>query len=92
MASHTVRGTELVSSLGTILRSAIPLIEHHHDHYSADSKQEGSHGEDIPIGARIVAVADAYDAIVTDRPYRLSVHLLTSLNRDDGIQCRDAEP
>ncbi len=70
MASHTVRGTELVSSLGTILRSAIPLIEHHHDHYSAESKQEGSHGEDIPIGARIVAVADAYDAIVTDRPYR----------------------
>jgi putative nucleotidyltransferase with HDIG domain len=70
MESHIVRGTELVSSLGTILKSAIPLIEHHHDHYSADSKQEGCHGEDIPIGARVVAVADAYDAIVTDRSYR----------------------
>lgn len=68
--SHTVRGADLVRSLGTILDGAIPIIRHHHDHWSAESKKEGLHGEDIPIGARVVAVADAYDAIVTDRPYR----------------------
>ena len=68
--SHTVRGADLVRSLGTILAGAIPIIRHHHDHWSAQSKPEGAHGEDTPIGARIVAVADAYDAIVTDRPYR----------------------
>ncbi len=68
--SHTVRGADLVRSLGTILDGAIPIIRHHHDHWSPDSKKEGLHGEDIPVGARVVAVADAYDAIVTDRPYR----------------------
>ncbi len=70
MDAHTVRGADLVRSLGTILDGAIPVIKHHHDHYSEESKQQGLHGEDIPIGARIVSVADAYDAIVTDRPYR----------------------
>lgn len=70
MAAHTIRGAELVRSLGTILESAIPCITHHHDHYSPESKPDGLHGQDIPIGARIIAVADAYDAIVTDRSYR----------------------
>jgi putative nucleotidyltransferase with HDIG domain len=70
MQSHTVHGADLVRSLGTILEGAIPMITHHHDHYSESSKGEGSHGEDIPLGARIISVADAYDAIVTDRPYR----------------------
>jgi len=70
MDTHTVQGAELVSSLGTILEGAVPIIMHHHDHYCASSKAEGLHGDAIPIGARVVAVADAYDAIVTDRPYR----------------------
>lgn len=70
MDAHTVRGADLVRSLGTILDGAIPVIKHHHDHYSEESKQQGLHGDEIPIGARIVSVADAYDAIVTDRPYR----------------------
>ena len=68
--THTVRGAELVRSLGSIIDGAVPVIMHHHDHFSPDSKAEGLHGEDIPLGARVVAVADAYDAIVTDRPYR----------------------
>lgn len=70
MASHTVRGAEIVGSLGSILRGAIPVIEHHHNHYSGSSNSDGGCGEEIPIGARVVAVADAYDAIVTDRSYR----------------------
>ncbi|MFQ5430186.1 MAG: HD domain-containing phosphohydrolase [Phycisphaerae bacterium] len=70
MASHTVRGAELVRSLGSVLEGAIPTIMHHHDHYSPESKASALSGNDIPIGARVVAVADAYDAIVTDRPYR----------------------
>ncbi|MBK8266822.1 MAG: HD domain-containing protein [Planctomycetes bacterium] len=68
--THTVRGADLVGSLGTILEGAVPIIRHHHDHWAEESKKEGSHGDAIPVGARVVAVADAYDAIVTDRPYR----------------------
>jgi putative nucleotidyltransferase with HDIG domain len=70
MATHTVRGAELVRSLGSIIEGAVPIIMYHHAHFSAKSKEDGPHGEEIPIGARVVAVADAYDAIVTDRPYR----------------------
>jgi putative nucleotidyltransferase with HDIG domain len=70
MASHTVRGAELVRSLGSILEGAIPIIMHHHDYFAADAKAHGLHGDEIPVGARVIAVADAYDAIVTDRPYR----------------------
>lgn len=70
MAAHTVRGAELVRSLGTILEGAVPVIMHHHDYWSTEGKDVGHHGETIPLGARIVSVADAYDAIITDRPYR----------------------
>ena len=70
MATHTFHGAELIGSLGSILEGAIPVILHHHDHYSRESKKEGRHGHEIPIGARVVAVADTYDAIVTDRSYR----------------------
>ncbi|MFH1416896.1 MAG: HD domain-containing phosphohydrolase [Planctomycetota bacterium] len=70
MAAHTVLGAELVGSLGSILRGAIPVIEHHHRHYSGTPNGDGTSGKEIPLGARVVAVADAYDAIVTDRPYR----------------------
>lgn len=70
VASHTVHGAELVRSLGAILSGAVPLIRHHHDHYAPTPGADGLYGEHIPIGARIIAVADAYDAIVTDRPYR----------------------
>ena len=70
MDTHTVLGADLVGSLGTILEGAIPVIKHHHDHYGEETQKAGLHGEAIPLGARIVSVADAYDAIVTDRPYR----------------------
>ncbi len=69
MTTHTFKGAELVRSLGSILSGAVPLIQHHHDWY-VDGEQEEESSEVAPLGARIIAVADAYDAIVTDRPYR----------------------
>ncbi len=71
MTTHTFKGAELVRSLGSILSGAVPLIQHHHDWYAdADADTEEKTHEITPLGARIIAVADAYDAIVTDRPYR----------------------
>lgn len=61
--SHTELGAQLLLTAGTVLQDAIPVVLNHHCMYA-----EG--GESIPIGARIVAVADAYDSIVSDRPYR----------------------
>lgn len=70
MAQHTVRGAELVRPVGAILQEAVPVILYHHHPYGGRKGQDGPVGDQIPLGARIVAVADAYDAIVTDRPYR----------------------
>lgn len=70
MSGHTVRGAALVRSVGAILKETVPIILYHHHYFGGREGQEGPVGEQIPLGARIVAVADAYDAIVTDRPYR----------------------
>jgi putative nucleotidyltransferase with HDIG domain len=61
-------GARIVSRIGPVLNQAVPIIMAHHEFYI-----QGTHATDsaqIPVGARIVAVADAYDAIITDRPYR----------------------
>ena len=67
MSKHTEMGARLVSQVGPVLKEAVPIILAHHQFYMTESKSP--HGE-IPLGARIIAVADSYDAIVTDRPYR----------------------
>ena len=52
------------------LRSIIPIVQHHHEKYNGTGYAWGLSGEEIPIGARIVAIADVYEALITDRPYR----------------------
>jgi putative nucleotidyltransferase with HDIG domain len=51
----------------------VAIVEHHHDHYDGTGLHQIVAREDIPLGARILAVADAYDAMTTDRPYRLGM-------------------
>jgi len=46
---------------------------HHHERYSGHGYPHGLRGTEIPLGARIVAIADAYDAMIQDRPYRRAV-------------------
>ena len=60
---HVELGAQLLLTTGSVLREAVPLVLEHHRPY-----HDG--GDAIPLGARIIAVADAYDAIVSDRPYR----------------------
>jgi len=58
----------------------IPIIYHHHEHFDGSGYVDGQAGEDIPLGARIVSVADAYEAMTSDRPYR------AALSREDAVQ------
>lgn len=48
----------------------VPIVRHHHEHWDGSGYPDGLAGSDIPIGARILAVVDAYDALTSDRPYR----------------------
>ena len=52
------------------LRDAVPIILHHHERYAGHGYPYGLRANEIPLGARIVAIADAYDAMVNDRPYK----------------------
>jgi len=70
VASHAVAGAQIAQSVGMVLQEAVPIILYHHHYYGGRPGQQGPVGDQIPVGARIVAVADAYDAMITDRPYR----------------------
>ena len=52
------------------LKPAMPIIIYHHEKYDGTGYPEGLRGEEIPIGARIMAVADAFEAMVSSRPYK----------------------
>jgi len=54
------------------LRRAAQVIRHHHEHYDGSGYPDGLEGQEIPLPARIVAAADAYDVLVRGRPYRES--------------------
>jgi len=53
-----------------ILKDTFPIIFHHHEHYNGNGYPENLKGKDIPIGARICAIADAYSVMLTGRPYK----------------------
>lgn len=51
-------------------RECIDLVYHHHEWFDGNGYPGGAGGKDIPLGARVIAVADAFDAMISDRPYR----------------------
>jgi putative nucleotidyltransferase with HDIG domain len=66
---HVARGVELLEPVGGSLRRVIPIILAHHDKFDG-SGYHPTRGEEIPLEARIIAVADVYDSLTSDRPYR----------------------
>lgn len=52
------------------LAQALPILKHHHERYCGNGYPDHIHNDEIPLEARIIAIADTYDAITTDRPYR----------------------
>jgi putative nucleotidyltransferase with HDIG domain len=69
MMSHTSKGTALIEPMGGLLRDVLPIVQYHHEYFDGTGYY-GAAEEDIPLGARILAVSDSYDAMITDRPYR----------------------
>jgi len=69
-----------------------PIIRHHHERWDGKGYPTGLAGEEIPIGARIVAIVDAYDAMMTDRPYRSSLGLDETMRRMREGRGREWDP
>lgn len=88
LLDHPVRGARIIGRV-TLLRDLVPFVEHHHERWDGQGYPAGLAGEAIPLGARILAVVDAYDAMTTHRPYRralLHADALAELERGKGSQ------
>jgi diguanylate cyclase (GGDEF)-like protein/putative nucleotidyltransferase with HDIG domain len=86
--SHTKLGMEIASQISE-LAECLPAILHHHEHYNGKGYPNGLKSENIPLEARILAIADAYDAMTSTRPYRkqlLPQQALDELKRYAGTQ------
>jgi HD-GYP domain-containing protein (c-di-GMP phosphodiesterase class II) len=70
MRRHPVTAAQIVAPLEFFDQGAI-IVRHHHERYDGSGYPDGLRAEMIPLGARIVAVADVYDALTSDRPYRV---------------------
>jgi len=69
LKKHPEHGANIVEQMGGMLSNAVPIILFHHEQYNGNGYY-GRKGDQIPLGARIIAVADAFDAMTTDRPYQ----------------------
>lgn len=65
--AHPVRGAYILSAVGSVLKEVVPIVVAHHKYFVEANEKDA---RKIPLGARIVAVADSFDAMTTDRPYR----------------------
>ncbi len=65
---HPIIGAEIISPV-RFLQEIVPLILHHHERFDGTGYPQGFKGPAVPLGARIIAVADAVDAMLSDRPY-----------------------
>lgn len=79
MKKHSVFGVEILKPLSE-LKESLNGVKYHHERYDGTGYPEGLKGDEIPLIATIIAVADTFDAMITDRPYR------KALSKDEAIQ------
>jgi HD-GYP domain-containing protein (c-di-GMP phosphodiesterase class II) len=88
MRTHPEIGERMLKSID-FLAPALPIVRHHHERWAGKGYPDGLAEKDIPIGARIVAVCDAFDAMTSDRPYRKALALeeaCDELTKNSGTQ------
>jgi ribonuclease P protein subunit RPR2 len=70
MQTHTVLGEQMLGRVAFLQGPGVQIVRSHHERWDGAGYPDGLAGEEIPLGARIFAVADALDAITSHRPYR----------------------
>lgn len=89
METHVKRSAELVAVVARLRGPVLEAIQHHHENYDGTGYPDGLSGENIPVGARIIMIADTLDAMTTDRPYRKALHfeqVVSELRKYSGRQ------
>ena len=88
MELHPIKSAELVAKISD-LQDIVPAVRHHHENWDGTGYPDRLEGRDIPLGARIIRVADTIDAMTTDRPYRKAlgqIEVRSELKKFRGIQ------
>lgn len=85
---HAADGAAIIGNLA-MYRDAATIVRHHHERWDGSGYPDGLSGEHIPFGSRVIAVADTYDAMTSDRPYRSALSwcvALAEIQRSAGSQ------
>jgi putative nucleotidyltransferase with HDIG domain len=85
---HPIKGANILSAM-SMFKDAVPLVRYHHERYDGRGYPDGLAGEEIPLLARIISVADAFDAMTSDRIYRTKMELSRAI--DQLIQGKDTQ-
>ncbi len=83
MRTHPLVGAQIVAPIA-FLRGAVELVRHHHERFDGSGYPDGLSGERIPLAARVFAVADSFDAMTSDRPYRSAMGVERALAEVQG--------
>ena len=78
--AHVLTGESIIKPIRS-LHFALPLVRHHHEHYDGTGYPDGLKGEEIPLGARIIGAADAFDAMTTKRPYNKPLSFMEAVKK-----------
>jgi HD-GYP domain-containing protein (c-di-GMP phosphodiesterase class II) len=91
MRSHTLKGAAIVSPIKR-LRDTLPGIRSHHENWDGSGYPDGMKGDQIPVQARIIAIADVFDAMTTLRPYQKPLSLDFVYNKLRDLSGRKLDP
>jgi len=85
---HPTLGEQVINQM-SYLKDLAPIVRHHHEKWDGTGYPDGLKGKEIPLLSRILAVADAFDAMTSDRSYRKALSIEEALNeikKNSGIQ------
>jgi putative nucleotidyltransferase with HDIG domain len=88
MRTHSSVSADIIAPLEILGKSAT-MVRHHHENWDGTGYPDGLKGEEIPLASRIIFVADAFDALATDRPYRKGAnreHAVSVIKENSGTQ------
>ena len=92
MRTHVIRSAQLVDTATRLRGSVQAMIRHHHENFDGSGYPDGLAGDDIPMGARIIMIADTIDAMTTDRPYRRAMSLSRAIEELEAFAGRQFDP
>jgi HD-GYP domain-containing protein (c-di-GMP phosphodiesterase class II)/pSer/pThr/pTyr-binding forkhead associated (FHA) protein len=83
--AHVLTGENILKPI-EYLSFVLPTVRHHHEHYDGSGYPDGLKGDKIPLGARIIGAADAFDAMTTQRPYNKPLSLKKALEKCSALK------